>query len=119
MSLPDVELPHEALLDDHLAPHGGRSWARHDKIDWFRVYDSCVTEEVVRRVGSLRRPWFLSVNTIENHMPYDAEKYHGASPGIRFTRPISDRSKEALTAYAYGARNADRAPAGVICRADP
>ena len=30
MSLPDIELPHEALLDDHLAPHGGRTWARHD-----------------------------------------------------------------------------------------
>lgn len=89
-------------------------WAFRDRIDTWRVTDDAVTREIVRRSRELPRPWFLCVNTMEGHAPYDAAKYGGATGGIRFTKPFSPEAREMLTAYAVGLNRADRALAALL-----
>lgn len=58
MSLPDIEIPHEALLDDHLTSHGGRSWAKHDTapvpLDGGEAAIAPIQMGVVRRLDELQ-----------------------------------------------------------------
>ena len=58
MSLPDIALPHDALLDDHLALHGGRSWAKHDTapvpLDGGEALIAPIQMGVVRRLQELQ-----------------------------------------------------------------
>ncbi|MCE9583782.1 MAG: LTA synthase family protein, partial [Planctomycetes bacterium] len=92
----------------------GSEWTHRDKIDTWRVTDAACTQELIQWSREVPRPWFLCMNTMEGHGSYDRAKYNGASCGIRFTKPLSEKSRELLTTYSYGARNADRALAALI-----
>jgi phosphoglycerol transferase MdoB-like AlkP superfamily enzyme len=85
----------------------GSDWVNRDAMGWL-VTDEAVTKEVVRVSRDLKRPWFLSVNTIEGHAPYDG-KYPDPKCGIRFTKPLSEESRRILEGYAFGLSRADRA----------
>ncbi|MEK7468801.1 MAG: LTA synthase family protein [Planctomycetota bacterium] len=90
----------------------GSDWVNRDAIGWL-VTDEAVTKEVIRVSRELPRPWFVCVNTIEGHAPYDG-KYPDPKCGIRFTRPLSEKSREILEGYAYGLNRADRALRALI-----
>lgn len=91
----------------------GTEWKGAERIDW-RVTDESATREVVKRAAELEHPWFLCVNTIEGHVPCDGAKYKGASCGVKFTRPLSEKTKEQFTSYTFGLSRADKALASLI-----
>jgi hypothetical protein len=86
----------------------GRDWPDARQVGW-QVTDESATDEVLRWAHQTPRPFFLCLNTMEGHVPYDNEKYGGASCGIRFTGAVSERTREVLTAYTYGLHRADAA----------
>ena len=90
----------------------GSDWVNRDSLGWL-VTDEAVTKEVIRVSRELPKPWFVCANTIEGHAPYDG-KYPDPKCGIRFTRPLSEKSRAILTGYAYGLSRADRALRALI-----
>jgi hypothetical protein len=85
-----------------------REWRSICRVGW-QITDESATEELIRRVRQASRPFFICLNTMEGHVPYGQDKYGGASCGIRFTRNVSRRTAEVLTAYTYGLSRADAA----------
>ena len=71
--------------------------------------DESTAREIIRRADRFERPYFICLNTIEGHTPYDQDKYGTDPCDIRFTKPVSEEAREVLTAYTYGLHNADSA----------
>jgi phosphoglycerol transferase MdoB-like AlkP superfamily enzyme len=86
----------------------GAEWAHRDTVGpW--ITDDAATSEIIDRTGQLRQPYFVCVNTIEGHTPYDNEKYGPSGGDIRFTKPLSDEARDIVRNYSRGLHNADLA----------
>jgi phosphoglycerol transferase MdoB-like AlkP superfamily enzyme len=86
----------------------GEQWVNRKRVAGWMI-DAAASLETIRWADSLEQPFFISVNTIEGHTPYNQAKYGPDPWDIRFTKPLSDQAREILAAYARGLHNADSA----------
>jgi phosphoglycerol transferase MdoB-like AlkP superfamily enzyme len=86
----------------------GERWVNRKRVAGWMI-DAAASLETIRWADRLERPYFISVNTIEGHTPYNQAKYGKDPWDIRFTKPLSDQAREILVAYARGLHNADSA----------
>jgi phosphoglycerol transferase MdoB-like AlkP superfamily enzyme len=71
----------------------------------YEIADSEVTKNIIAQTKKSAGPDFIFANTMENHQPYDANKFYDHP--IKVTGDISEESKGMLESYATGAADAD------------
>ncbi len=88
---------------------GGPQWRNNMWVGGWMSDESSMRETIAYadELAAKGAPYFICVNTIEGHTPYNRDKYGDTADGIRFTKPLSDEAREIMTSYAHGLKNAD------------
>lgn len=82
--------------------------------EWY-IDDEATTRQVIdtaERLGREQRPYFINVNTMENHWPYPPERYAGLDYPVRDgieTDVLDERLQRMLTTFTIGMQRSDEA----------
>ena len=68
--------------------------------------DAAMTEEIIREANETADPFFFFVVSLQNHGPYEPQRYPDATHDVE--APISPWARDSLQSYAEGAADADR-----------
>ncbi len=68
--------------------------------------DESMTDEIIREADAAERPFFFFAVSLQNHGPYEPNRYDDATHEVE--APISFRARASLQSYAEGAADADR-----------
>lgn len=69
------------------------------------VSDMALTEEIIREADMLVRPFFFFAVTLQNHGPYEPDRYPDRRLTIEF--PDHEHTRESIRTFAEGMRDAD------------
>lgn len=70
------------------------------------ISDDEVSRSIIRQVDESDRPMFIYAVTMQNHGPYDGNRY-GSNP-IKAEGPLTDDARSLLETYTHGAHDADQ-----------
>lgn len=76
------------------------------RLDGKYVSDAVITEYILREHAAATQPLFLFAVTMENHGPYDADRYPEIP--VRISGPLTEETRRTLEAYTEGVRHSDR-----------
>ncbi|PZO73587.1 MAG: cation tolerance protein CutA [Mesorhizobium amorphae] len=68
--------------------------------------DAALTEQIIAQAESTRDPVFLFAVSLQNHGPYEANRY--ADPSLSVEGAMPDASRAAILSYAEGVSDADK-----------
>jgi phosphoglycerol transferase MdoB-like AlkP superfamily enzyme len=70
------------------------------------ISDAVITEYILREHAAATGPLFVFAVTMENHGPYDPDRY--PETPVRISGPFTEETRRTLEAYTEGVRHSDR-----------
>lgn len=68
--------------------------------------DAAMTEEIIREADATERPFFFFAVSLQNHGPYEPNRYGGTKHSVQ--AGISQWARDSLASFSEGAADADR-----------
>lgn len=79
------------------------------KYKGFFVSDDYVTDLIIKEIEASKDPTFIFAVTMQNHGPFDDNRYQGHTKDIEISSKVSSESIQILQTYTQGVYDADKA----------
>ena len=96
--------------------HPATEWEHVEKASYY-ITDAAAFREAVRITDQLDKPFFISVNTMETHWPFPADRYYDRAEVADLKAPaLTAKARTILETFVCGVRRTDYALAELIAR---